>query len=565
VGEGESENRKAMSKDFLIRKDGFRLSSEFILILLFFTIGLFIRLYRLWGPSLWVDEIITAQWIDHSLLSTISILRQWEFPPFYYIILNLWAHVFGYSEWVLRFPSAIFSSLTIIVVYKLGKEIFSEGVGSIAAVLLVFSPFAINYAQDAKMYALFWFLEAASFLFFFRYLKDQKANAYRWYVITSVLSCYTMYTGFLLLAAQYVIVLLMKDKEGSRKWVKGQLVVVLSCAPWIIYFLCSRHASWDLRSSIAVFDYSKFFLRSFLSIIGGSLDHWGKINCFLYGFLITFSLIDILIGSYKNKKTGLPLSTHYYGLLIWLTVPVFIYWFFDRFFFHAILFARYIGFLQIPLILLVGSQINHFNGFIKKVLLVIMVLIAMNNTYLYFKYDLKYADGDWRSTAQEFPQNIGENDIVLSFVEIPFFKYYYKGDTHRFFMLPVKVRSEYFGPVARSSFRGLDAIRGTILDPNNKNGVWEDASPSQVRLKPDILLKEDDIQEIAKGDSDQMLSILIQSYLVKSGIIGERVHSVFILYRSLLAPDIKLNGFHLDRRVSNRGMGYLHFKRVLSH
>ncbi len=56
-------------------------------------------------------------------------------------------------------------------------------------------------------------------------------------------------------------------------------------------------------------------------------------------------------------------------------------------------------------------------------------------------------------------------------------------------------RSAYaFGSVAKSSFSGIDTIRGTILDPNNKNGICEEISSTEVRLKPNTDLKEDTVR-----------------------------------------------------------------------
>ncbi|MCX5681744.1 MAG: hypothetical protein NT079_05685 [Candidatus Omnitrophica bacterium] len=68
------------------------------------------------------------------------------------------------------------------------------------------------------------------------------------------------------------------------------------------------------------------------------------------------------------------------------------------------------------------------------------------------------------------------------------------------------------GTVAKSSFSEIDSITGTILDPNNKNGVWEEVSPTEVRLKSDANLKKNAVRKIAKGDFDKVWAILQQSH-----------------------------------------------------
>ncbi len=481
---------------------------EFWVILALFIAGLLVRLYNLGGPSLSDDEIYTATWINHSLSDTILFIRQWEFPPLYFVILNLWVSIFGNGEWALRFPSAAFSSLTILVIYKLGKELFSRYVGLISASLLVFSQFALIYAQNAKMYPLFWFLVAGSFLFLFRFLKDQGEGSFRFYIIASILYCYTMYTGFLLLLTQNIIFLLMRERTGWKKWFTGQLVIVSFCIPWVLFFYVSRHVHWDsLRSPNVAFDYLGFFFESFLSIIGSARDSWEQfpvnlylvaVNCILYIILIAFLLIDVSIKSHKNKKIGLLLPTNYFYIFMWVIIPTLIYVMFDCFFVRADLGVRHIGFLQIPIILLMSSQLNNLHGLIQRILVLVLIVISMNNTYLYFRTDFKDAPQGWRRTAEELTQDFGQNDIVLSFIDIPMFQYYYKGDAQRFFKVS------------------------------------------------------------AKNFSSEVDS------LIKNKILTEHVCSIFVLFHGRRAPEINIYGFTIDYRVLNKRMGFIHFKRIQS-
>jgi len=380
-----------MSARFFIWKS--KISIEFWMVLFLFMMGALLRLYRLEGPhlpGLWVDTMSadTRILVNQSFLDMIRHLMHLQFPPLYYVILNLWVKAFGNSEWVLKLPSAIFSSLTIIVIYKLGKELFGKNVGLISALLLVFSPFAIDYAHNAKMYALFWLLTAGSFLFFFRFIKDQKAGSGILYTLVSILCCYTMYTGFLLLAAQNVIFLLFGEKAYRRKWFLVQMIIILCLSPWVISFLCSTHEPFRLRAWDSAFNYFTFFLNALSSIIGGSHDGFGKVMCCLYIFLITYLLIDVLAVFYENKTiTNFPLMK-YFSLLIWVIIPVLIYFIFDYVLIRAHLADRYIGFLQFPLILLASSQIDRFHGIVQKALLGAMVVVAMGNTYIWFNHYL---------------------------------------------------------------------------------------------------------------------------------------------------------------------------------
>lgn len=132
------------------------------------------------------------------------------------------------------------------------------------------------------------------------------------------------------------------------------------------------------------------------------------------------------------------LSANHYCLFIWIIIPTFIYFALDRFFIHAELSGRYIGFLQIPILLLVSCQINNYRGLIKSMLVSVIVVMAMSNAYLFFRGNIMYPPPDWRRTAQELTQDLGKNDIVLSFFSTPMIKYYYKGDTDRIIKISEK-------------------------------------------------------------------------------------------------------------------------------
>jgi ankyrin repeat protein len=75
------------------------------------------------------------------------------------------------------------------------------------------------------------------------------------------------------------------------------------------------------------------------------------------------------------------------------------------------------------------------------------------------------------------------------------------------------------GTVLKSRFSGINSIIDTILDPNNKNGYWQDVSPTEVRLKPNSNIKEGDVKEIAKDDFDKIWAILQRVLQGKTALI----------------------------------------------
>ncbi len=79
-------------------------------------------------------------------------------PPLYYVMVRLWAQVFGDSPTGVRSLSAIISLLIFPGVYWLCLELFDSAiVGWVAMALFAVSPLQFYFAQEARQYSL-WML-----------------------------------------------------------------------------------------------------------------------------------------------------------------------------------------------------------------------------------------------------------------------------------------------------------------------------------------------------------------------------------------------------------------------
>ncbi len=128
-----------------------------------FVVALLARLYRLEAQSLWLDEgsswaLSRAGW-DHLLG---ELLNPTAAYPLYHLMLKGWTALFGDSEAALRMPSALAGALAAPLIYLAALECARlHGAGSrftlhglAAATIALTAPYAIWYAQEAKVYAL---------------------------------------------------------------------------------------------------------------------------------------------------------------------------------------------------------------------------------------------------------------------------------------------------------------------------------------------------------------------------------------------------------------------------
>ena len=126
--------------------------------------------------------------------------------PAYYAVLWLWLKVFGLSDFSARFPSVLFSTLLVGLVYVFVRRHFrSESLAVLSAFLAAIEPFFVAYSHMARNYSMSFFLTLlASHLFLLMTEKissDRSVRglyvAYGLTVAVSLLSHYLTITVFL--------------------------------------------------------------------------------------------------------------------------------------------------------------------------------------------------------------------------------------------------------------------------------------------------------------------------------------------------------------------------------
>ncbi|PIZ62490.1 hypothetical protein COY16_04200 [Candidatus Roizmanbacteria bacterium CG_4_10_14_0_2_um_filter_39_13] len=168
----------------------------FILFLMAFVV----RLISL-NQSLWLDEATTAMAVKtYSYIDIITQFSPADFhPPLYYLVIKLWAEIFGYSEMALRMPSILFSLATGWMIYKVGLFMKDKTIGFWATAFFLFNPLIVYYSQEARMYSMVTFTVAASFYYFLRIIhtKEKNVNTKDFWLMNLflVVSFYTFYAS----------------------------------------------------------------------------------------------------------------------------------------------------------------------------------------------------------------------------------------------------------------------------------------------------------------------------------------------------------------------------------
>jgi mannosyltransferase len=107
--------------------------------------------------SLWYDEVFTRTIVGrHSLGAMWGQIRQTEStPPLYYLIAKLSSDVLGTRSTVtLRAPSAVALTAAVPVSFLAFRDLIGRRLSLAAAALVAVNPLLVNYATDARSYAL---------------------------------------------------------------------------------------------------------------------------------------------------------------------------------------------------------------------------------------------------------------------------------------------------------------------------------------------------------------------------------------------------------------------------
>jgi uncharacterized membrane protein len=199
--------------------------------------------------GLWLDETISFIQVDHLSLGAV-IARQVNgvHPPLYHVLLREWMAAFGPSPLGLRSLSMAWSVAGILSLWGWSREAFPTANPSVAAALGAFTPFAIWYATEARMYAQLFALTAVTGWLAWSVLGRGASRARVAGLAAAVLGMlFTHYFASLSVATLGLMALVL---ALTRRELRSRAIAVLTCCAlpmlalgaWGMYVLLQRSA-----------------------------------------------------------------------------------------------------------------------------------------------------------------------------------------------------------------------------------------------------------------------------------------------------------------------------------
>ncbi|HKX17154.1 MAG TPA: glycosyltransferase family 39 protein [bacterium] len=236
-----------------------------IILITLMILGVFLRFARIGLHSVFFDEAYIAWLSSHRWPDLFMQLRFAEFhPPLHYVLMKLWIGVAGYDEVALRTPSAIFGSVSIVLIYFLARGVASESVSLLSALLVAVSPFEIIAAQDGKMYTLLEMLVLGATLALAYALEHRTLRLWALYAVLAAAIVYTHYLGGFVLLAHGVWVSWRHRADASR-WLAAMSAAGALYLPWVPSLLVQLHQAavspgwgepgllWNIEGLVSLF------------------------------------------------------------------------------------------------------------------------------------------------------------------------------------------------------------------------------------------------------------------------------------------------------------------------
>jgi mannosyltransferase len=292
------------------------------------TLAALLRFVNL-DQGLWYDEVLSYDISQGGLAdiikSCMSLGTMNLHPPLYHLVLHFWMVLFGHSDVALRSLSALFGTVSVLLMYEVGTELFDRKTGLAAGVLLAISPLAIWSSQEVRPYGLFLLLSLASFLFFIRLLKPGRPHRadFIGYCLASILLVYTHAFGCLAICSQVLYFLIFRKRHASseRAFWFALAVMALASLPWVYSVVSALRTDTGAPLEPRTLTLPVILVDVFLT-------YWGFMSGVAVLLLAPFCLALFLAGLLRLKKqqvkilVGRPKTSL---LLLWTFIPLVAY------------------------------------------------------------------------------------------------------------------------------------------------------------------------------------------------------------------------------------------------
>ncbi|PLX27591.1 hypothetical protein C0581_03260 [Candidatus Parcubacteria bacterium] len=364
------------------------------------------------------DEMFSTH---YSLMPWVDAIKYWVIetnPPLHTYLLRGWLTIFGNTEFIARSLSIIFSTGSVILLYKFTSDFLSRRHAILSSYILVFSSSFIYLSTEARTYSLLFFLTITSFYLFYSIFFENKKSIARkiCYIVMQTLLLFTHLTAILIPIIQ-LGGLILKDEKRKKNIIIFFTIHIIPGVLFLIWFVPSLLSKLGGNASSGWFfkeaKYGKNILTGLVPLFVESTQN-------TMGLMVSLGILGVIIYTilhiYKNKEKEYIISI----IFLWTLVPVVIAGL------CGIYISKYITFCLPGFAILIANsiiQIKDKKMYYATIILISAVLIP--SAFSYATTPVK----SWSDITSFINETETENSkiLVVPFNQELVINQYYKG------------------------------------------------------------------------------------------------------------------------------------------
>jgi mannosyltransferase len=372
-----------------------------------------LRLSGLDRESLWLDEAFAVDLARGSVSRLLAEVAEDVHPPFYFLGLSAWFQITDGSAWAARLLSVITSLGVVLSGGLLGRRIGGSIVGLMTSLLLTVSSFQVEFAQEARMYALLAGLATVSTWSLVAMMpRMERPSAGQlpalvtpgWaiYALTTTLLVYTHAAGFFVLASHGSVVMWARWHDPvrarwSERWLTATLAVTAAFLPWLGTFVTQFGAVQDQFWVVA---------PSWRDVLNPAVAFAGT------PWTAAILISSAVLGAWSLMARAKPPAERWTGVVIvsWFVAAV-LGPFVVSLFGSSVFLPKYTIAGSVPLALLAASGLAALPRLPRVSVLVIVAALSGQAFQAY--YTGMPRKDDWRAAVSDIEGQAAAGDLVV--------------------------------------------------------------------------------------------------------------------------------------------------------
>ena len=371
--------------------------------------------------GVWFDESYTVGLMNQNIIDLCKAATYDVHPLGYYIILRLFAYIFGNSIISLRLFSVLGAALIAMLGYTHVRRDFGAKTGVWFTFFVITMPSTFKYALQIRMYTWAPLFVTLAVIYAYRMINKDAKNTKNTnntkntkntvlFIIFSVMSAYMHYYGLVAVAIINIMILIyyIKNNIKLKKWFIVGAIQMLGYLPGLYVFYIQfkqSNGSWIKINYGTIFDSISFhFIGSPQSDVIVNSPNYIIPLClgFCIYALFGFLLIRMIKKDKSESKPVVLALTVYFGVIfVFLLVSIF----------KPIFYVRYLIVSYGMLLFAFAYLLARYNKKSVKVLIVV-VMLGLSITRAIPIYQDNY-DASNTTIDDYLKANIKEGDIIL--------------------------------------------------------------------------------------------------------------------------------------------------------